>query len=57
MAFGGAALKIVQTFFYGLLFCCSAIILGIYSYFLAVQADHKVRFNRALGQMVASTDT
>ncbi|KAE9984414.1 hypothetical protein BLS_002445 [Venturia inaequalis] len=41
MAFGGAALKLVQTFFYILLFCCSGIILGIYSYFLAVQADHK----------------
>lgn len=40
--FGGTALKLVQTFFYVLLFCCSAIILGIYSYFLAVQADHKV---------------
>lgn len=40
MAFGGAALKLVQTFFYVLLFCCSGIILGIYSYFLAVQADH-----------------
>ncbi|TID24150.1 hypothetical protein E2P81_ATG02456 [Venturia nashicola] len=40
MAFGGTALKLVQTFLYTLLFCCSAIILGIYSYFLAVQADH-----------------
>jgi hypothetical protein len=40
MAFGGAALKILQTFFYALLFCCSGIILGIYSYFLAVQSNH-----------------
>jgi len=41
MAFGGAALKIVQTFFYVLCFLCAALILGIYSYFLSVQADHK----------------
>jgi hypothetical protein len=46
MAFGGAALKIVQTFFYTLLFCCSGIILGVYSYFLAVQANHDVEIPR-----------
>jgi len=39
MAFGGAALKLTQTFFYTLCFLCSGIILGIYSYFLSVQAD------------------
>jgi hypothetical protein len=39
MAFGGTALKAVQTFLYALEFCCAAIILGIYSYFLAVLAD------------------
>jgi len=39
MAFGGAALKFFQTFLYALLFCCAGIILGIYSYFLAVEAD------------------
>jgi len=39
MAFGSAALKFFQTFLYAVLFCCSGIILGIYSYFLAVQAD------------------
>ena len=39
MAFGGIALKSVQTFLYALEFACSAIILGIYSYFLAVLAD------------------
>ncbi|QDS73803.1 hypothetical protein FKW77_005931 [Venturia effusa] len=47
MAFGGAALKLVQTFFYVLLFCCSGIILGIYSYFLAVQADHDTPIPRS----------
>lgn len=39
MGFGGAALKIGQTLIYALAFCCSAIILGIYSYFLSVLAD------------------
>jgi hypothetical protein len=35
----GAALKIFQTFLYALTFCCAAIILGFYSYFLAVLSD------------------
>lgn len=39
MAFGGAALKLVQTILYALEFCCAGIILGFYSYFLAVLAD------------------
>merc|ERR1711879_332682 len=39
MAFGGAALKFIQTFLYALEFCCAGIILGIYSYFLSVLAD------------------
>lgn len=39
MAFGGAFLKAVQTILYALEFCCAAIILGIYSYFLATLAD------------------
>jgi len=42
MAFGGTALKLVQTFFYTLCFLCSGIILGIYSYFLSVQADRSI---------------
>ena len=37
-AAGGAALKSVQTLLYALLFCCAAIIVGIYSYFLATLA-------------------
>jgi hypothetical protein len=40
MAFGGAALKLFQTFLYILCFLCSGIILGIYSYFLSVEKDH-----------------
>lgn len=39
MGFGGVALRSVATFFYFLEFCCAAIILGIYSYFLSVLAD------------------
>ena len=39
MAFGGAALKTVALIIYGLAFCCSALILGVYSYFLSVLAD------------------
>ncbi|KAF2446846.1 hypothetical protein P171DRAFT_429801 [Karstenula rhodostoma CBS 690.94] len=39
MAFGGAALKLLQTILYAIEFCCAAIILGIYSYFLATLAD------------------
>jgi hypothetical protein len=42
MAFGGAALKALQTLLYALEFCCAAIILGIYSYFLSVLADRDV---------------
>ncbi|KAF2741097.1 hypothetical protein EJ04DRAFT_507517 [Polyplosphaeria fusca] len=39
MAFGGTALKLIQTFLYAVEFCCAGIILGIYSYFLSVLAD------------------
>lgn len=37
--FKGGALRLFQTFLYAVLFCCAAIILGIYSYFLSVLAD------------------
>jgi len=37
--FKGGALRLLQSFLYLLAFCCAAIILGIYSYFLAVLAD------------------
>lgn len=46
MAFGGAALKFLATALYALEFCCAAVILGIYSYFLAVQADRNVNIAR-----------
>jgi hypothetical protein len=42
MAIGGAVLKLTATFLYALEFCCAAIILGIYSYFLSVLADRNV---------------
>ncbi|KAF2829648.1 hypothetical protein CC86DRAFT_285963 [Ophiobolus disseminans] len=42
MAIGGAALRLGSTALYALEFCCAGIILGIYSYFLAVQADRNV---------------
>jgi len=37
--FKGGALRLFQTFLYALAFCCAAVILGIYSYFLSVLAD------------------
>ncbi|KAF2858137.1 hypothetical protein K470DRAFT_221939 [Piedraia hortae CBS 480.64] len=39
--FKGGFLRILETLLYTLAFCCSAIILGIYSYFLSVLADRK----------------
>lgn len=35
----GGFLRIFQTFLYALAFLCAAVILGIYSYFLATLAD------------------
>ncbi|KAF1852205.1 uncharacterized protein K460DRAFT_272285 [Cucurbitaria berberidis CBS 394.84] len=46
MAFGSAALKLGSTALYALEFCCAAIVLGIYSYFMAVQADRDVTIPR-----------
>jgi len=46
MAIGGAVLRFVSTLLYALEFCCAGIILGIYSYFLAVQADRDVTIPR-----------
>lgn len=42
MAFGGAALKLFQTFLYTVEFCCAGIILGVYSYFMSVLADRDI---------------
>lgn len=46
MAVGGLFLRLGSTILYALEFCCAAIILGIYSYFLAVQADRDVTIAR-----------
>ncbi|KAF1943090.1 hypothetical protein EJ02DRAFT_147992 [Clathrospora elynae] len=42
MGLGGAALKFGSTGLYALEFCCAAIVLGIYSYFLSVEADRNI---------------
>ncbi|KAF2717793.1 hypothetical protein K431DRAFT_254693 [Polychaeton citri CBS 116435] len=42
----GGALRLFQTVLYAICFCCSAIILGIYSYFLAVLADRDIHIAR-----------
>lgn len=42
----GGALKLLQTFLYAVCFCCAGIILGFYSYFLAVQADRNIAIPR-----------
>lgn len=36
----GGLLRAVATFLYALEFCCAAIILGVYSYFLSVLSNH-----------------
>jgi hypothetical protein len=46
MAIGGAVLRLSSTALYALEFCCAGIILGIYSYFLSVQADRDVTIPR-----------
>jgi hypothetical protein len=40
MAFGGVALKSLSLFLRFIQFCCAAIILGIFSYFLATLHNH-----------------
>ena len=40
--FKGGALRLLQTALYALCFCCAAIIIGIFSFFLAVLADHNL---------------
>ncbi|KAI0021932.1 hypothetical protein F4780DRAFT_778205 [Xylariomycetidae sp. FL0641] len=39
----GFALKLLQWFIRGIQFCCAALILALFSYFLAVAADHHTR--------------
>ncbi|PNS20825.1 5'-3' exoribonuclease 2 [Sphaceloma murrayae] len=43
---GGGFLRLFQTLLYALAFACSAIIIGIYSYFLAVLSDRNVPIAR-----------
>ncbi|KAH0360969.1 hypothetical protein KCU65_g9046, partial [Aureobasidium melanogenum] len=40
--FKGGALRLLQTALYFLCFCCAGAIIGIFSYFLAVLADHNL---------------
>lgn len=35
----GGFLRLLQTILYAIAFCCAGLILGIYSYFMAVQSD------------------
>jgi len=46
--FKGGALRLFQSFLYLINFCCAAIILGIYSYFLSVLADRNLYINNDL---------
>ena len=46
MGLGGGVLRLTATLLYGIEFCCAGIILGIYSYFLAVLSNHKLPINR-----------
>lgn len=46
MAIGGAVLRLGSTALHALEFCCAGIVLGIYSYFMAVQADRNVTIPR-----------
>ena len=45
-AFAGSALRFLTTAVYFVCFCCAAIILGIYSYFLAVLSDRGALITR-----------
>lgn len=45
-AFAGGFLRLLATFLYAVEFCCAAIILGIYSYFLALMKDHDIPIDK-----------
>src|SRR5580692_8686379 len=45
MAFGGIALKSLSLFLRLVEFCCAAIILGIFSYFLATLHNHDLHID------------
>lgn len=44
----GTALKFLQWFNRGIQFCCAALILGIYSYFLATLANHDLPISNTI---------
>jgi hypothetical protein len=44
----GFALKFLQWFVRGIQFCCAALILGVYSYFLATLHNHNLRIATAI---------
>ena len=46
MGFGGGLLRLTATALYAIEFCCAGIILGIYSYFLAVLSNHHLPIQR-----------
>lgn len=46
--FGGVALKSVSLFLRVIQFCCAAVILGIFSYFLASLSNHNLGINNHL---------
>jgi len=52
MAGGGLALKGLQWFLRGIEFCCAAIILGIFSYFLATLKDHNLHIDTYIRAVV-----
>ena len=45
-AFAGGALRLIATALYAIEFCCAAIVLGIYSYFLAVLSNHHLPIDK-----------
>jgi hypothetical protein len=48
MAFGGIALKSLSLFLRFIEFCCAAIILGIFSYFLATLHNHGLHIDTSI---------
>jgi hypothetical protein len=42
MALGGAALRITQTLLRAIQLCCAVVVCGVFAYFLAILADHKL---------------
>lgn len=45
-SFAGGAIRLFATFLYALEFCCAGIIIGVYSYFLAVLSNRNLNISR-----------